>query len=67
VELLLTNGRKIVINVAWVKPYFGSQSLDNSNGFLHLDTDKVTDSTADPPPFNLPPLSLAHSRHPGRP
>ncbi len=66
-ELLLTNGRKIVINIARVKPYFSSQSLDDSNGFLHLETDKVTDSTAAPPPFNPPPLSLAHSRHPGRP
>jgi hypothetical protein len=35
-ELLLTNGRKIVVNVAWVKPYFSSQSLDDGNGFLHL-------------------------------
>jgi hypothetical protein len=66
-ELLLTNGSKIVVNVAQVKPYFSSQSLDNSNGFLHLDTDKVTDSTAAPPPFNPPPLSLAHSRRPSRP
>jgi hypothetical protein len=67
-ELLLTNGRKIVINVARVKPYFSSQSLDNSNGLLHLETDKVTDSTtAATPSFNLPPLSLAHSCRPGRP
>jgi len=65
-ELLLTNGRKIVVNVARVKPYFSSQSFDNTNGFLHLATDKVTDSTA-PPPFDPPPLSLAHSRRPGRP
>ncbi len=66
-ELLLTNGRKIVVNAARVKPYSSSQSLDNSNGFLHLDTDKVTESTAAPPLFNPPPLSLAHSRHPSRP
>ncbi len=38
-ELLLTNGRKIVLNVAQVKPYFSSQSLDNNNFFLHLETD----------------------------
>ncbi len=67
-ELLLTNGRKIVINVARVKPYFSLQSLHNNNGFLHLETDKVTDSTMEAPPlFNPPPLSLAHSRRPGRP
>ena len=66
-ELLLTNGRKIVINVARVKPYFSSQSFDDSNGFLHLTTDEVTDSTMAPPTFNPPPLSLAHSRRPGRP
>jgi hypothetical protein len=66
-KLLLTNGRKIVVNVARVKPYFSSQSLDDSNGFLHLATDKVTDSTTAPPTFNPPPLSLAHSRRPGRP
>ncbi len=65
-ELLLTNGRKIVVNVARVKPYFSSQSFGNTNDFLHLETDKVTDSTA-PPLFDLPPLSLAHSRRPGRP
>jgi hypothetical protein len=65
-ELLITNGRKIVVNVARVKPYFSSQSFDDTNGLLHLVTDKVTDSTA-PPPFAPPPLSLAHSRCPGRP
>jgi hypothetical protein len=66
-ELLLTNGCKIVVNVARVKSYFSSLSLDDNNGFLHLETDKATDSTAAPPMFNLPPLSLAHSRRPGRP
>jgi transposase InsO family protein len=67
-ELLLTNCRKIVVNVARVKPYFSSQSLDDSNGFLHLETDQVTDSTlAATPSFNPPPLSLAHSCRPGRP
>jgi hypothetical protein len=66
-ELLLTNGRKIVVNVARVKPYFSSQSLDDSNGFLHLETNKVTDGTVALPPFDPPPLSLAHSRRPGRP
>jgi hypothetical protein len=65
-ELLLTNGRKIVVNVARVKPYFSSQSFGDTNGFLHLATDKVTDSAA-PPSFDPPPLSLTHSRCPGRP
>ncbi len=66
-QLLLTNGHKIVIKVARVKPYFSSQSLDDSNGILHLETNKVTDSTAAPPTFTPPPLSFAHSRRPGRP
>ena len=64
--MLLTNGRKIVVNVARVKPYFSSQSFGDTNGFLHLATDKVSDSAA-PPSFDPPPLSLAHSRRPGRP
>jgi hypothetical protein len=65
VELLLTNGRKI----ARVKPYFSSQSFNNdANGFLHLETDKVTDeASAAPLTFHPPPLSLAHSRRPSRP
>jgi hypothetical protein len=67
-ELLLTNGRKIIVNVAQVKPYFSSQSLDDNNGFLHSETANVTNDTAtSPPSFNPPPLSLAHSRRPGRP
>jgi hypothetical protein len=68
VELLLTNGRKIVVNVAQVKPYFRSySSKDDINGFLHLATYKVTDNVSlVPPSFHLPPLSLTHSRHPGR-
>jgi hypothetical protein len=65
-ELLLTNGRKIVVNVARVKPYFSSHSFGDTNGFLHLATNKVSDSAA-PPSFDPPPLSLAHSRRPGRP
>ena len=64
-ELLLTNGRKIVVNVARVKPYFSSQSSGDINDFLHLTTDEMTDGA--PPSFDPPPLSLAHSRRPGRP
>jgi hypothetical protein len=69
VELLLTNGRKIIVNVAQVKPYFSSQSFNNDvNGFLYLETNKVTDdASAAPPSFHPPPLSLAHSRRPSRP
>jgi hypothetical protein len=69
VELLLTNGCKIVVNVARVKPYFSSHSShDDINGFLHLATDKVTDNVSlAPPSFHPPPLLLAHSRRPGRP
>jgi hypothetical protein len=65
-ELLLTNSRKIIVNIACVKPYFSSQSFGDTNGFLHLATDEMSDGAA-PPTFDLPPLSLAHSRHPGRP
>jgi hypothetical protein len=65
-KLLLTNGRKIVVNVARVKPYFSSQSFGDTNGLLHLATDKVTDSAARPS-LDPPPLSLAHSRRPSRP
>jgi len=62
-ELLLTNGRKIVVNVARVKPYLSSHSSDDVNGFLH----STTNGALVPPTFNPPPLSLAHSRRPGRP
>jgi hypothetical protein len=67
------NGRKIVVNVTQIKPYFSSTpSLfsNDDNGFLHLDTDMTTDTVSPslgPPSFIPPPLSLAHSRRPSRP
>jgi hypothetical protein len=59
VELLLTNGCKIVVNVARIKPYL-SQAATSHIG------EPV--ASGDTPPSDTPPLlTLAHSRHPGRP
>jgi Integrase core domain len=57
VELLLTNGRKIVVNVARVKPYL-RESLPSPSDVTVAAGD--TPSTDTPPP----PLTLAHSRRP---
>jgi transposase InsO family protein len=57
VELLLTNGRKIVVNVARVKPYLSSTASFND----------APASVGDTPTATPPPLTLAHSRRPGRP
>jgi len=61
-ELLLTNGRKIVVNVARVKPYLSSHSSDDVNGFLHSTSNDVSKTAPVPPTFNPPPsrtLTLA--------
>jgi hypothetical protein len=62
VELLLTNGQKIFVNVARIKPYF-SFAASPSNDI------RTAPSTlpANKPLFDLPPLTLPHSRKPGRP
>jgi hypothetical protein len=57
VELLITNGRKIVVNVARIKPYL-SQPAPIGAPVACGDT---------PPSATPPPLTLAHSRRPGRP
>ncbi len=59
VELLLTNGRKIVINVTRVKPYLSQSAVSP--------TDAPIASGVPPPPDTPPPLTLAHSRRLGRP
>ncbi len=56
VELLLTNGRKIVVNVALIKPY------------LSLSATSPAAASGDTPLSDTPlPLTLAHSCRPGRP
>ncbi len=70
VELLLTNSHKIIVNVTRVKPYFSlaPSSNDDVNGFSHLETEQVSHDVPQVlPTFQPPPLSLAHSRLPGRP
>jgi hypothetical protein len=80
VELLLANGRKIVINVARIKPYFSSASnltlsSPSSNGFLHSDsaTDNangflMTEAFSDSDKtFSPPTLMPTHTCKPGRP
>jgi hypothetical protein len=76
VELLLANGRKIVVNVARIKPYFSSATTsasdenilhsgtlkDNANGFLT--TQAFSDSTKT---FDLPTLMPSQTHKPGRP
>jgi hypothetical protein len=80
VEPLLANGRKIVVNVARIKPYFSSASNSplsspSSNGSLHsnLTTDNAngfltakafSDLTKT---FAPPTLTPSHTRKPGRP
>ncbi len=59
VELLLTNGRKIVINVARIKPYL-SQTAASPD-------DAPISSSNTPSSDTPPPLTLAHSRRPGHP
>jgi Integrase core domain len=57
VELLLTNGRKIVVNVACIKQYFSSDVSPESAEKSHLgDND-----------FQPSPLTDTHTRKPGRP
>lgn len=63
-ELLLTNGQKIVVNVAWVKPYFSSKTVSPVNN-LQFDAPSVPPTGM--PMFDPNPLTLAHSRRPGRP
>jgi hypothetical protein len=80
VELLLANGRKIVVNVARIKPYFSSASNStilslSSNGRLHSDltTDKAngfltTEAFSDSNSIFAPPTLLpTHTRKPSRP
>jgi hypothetical protein len=64
VELLLTNGRKIVVNVTRVKPHFSSEHVSPGN---NLQSDALPVLPTDTPMFDPPPLTLAHSRRPGRP
>ena len=79
-ELLLANGRKIVVNVARIKPYFSSAanstlSSPSFNGSLHSDlttdnangfltTKAFSDSNKT---FAPPTLTPTHTRKPGRP
>jgi hypothetical protein len=59
VELLLTNGHKIVVNVARIKPYLSQPAASPTGAPMAIgDT---------PPSDTPPPLTLAHSRRPGRP
>ncbi len=80
VELLLANGRKIVVNIARIKPYFSSASNStlsspSSNGFLHSDsaTDNAngfltTEAFSDlDKTFSPPTLTPSHTRKPGCP
>jgi hypothetical protein len=77
VELLLTNGRKIVVNVARVKRYFGATSFsDDSESLIVPNSNVPTDNNllngknllTDPPQsFNPRALTAAHTRAPGRP
>jgi hypothetical protein len=78
VELLLANGRKIVVNVARIKPYFSSASNStlsspSSNGFLHSATDNAngfltTEAFSDSDKtFSPATLTPTHTRKPGRP
>ncbi len=78
VELLLANGRKIIVNVARIKPYFSSASnlplsSPSSNESLHsnlatdnangfLTTEAFSDKT-----FAPPTLTPSHTRKPGHP
>ncbi len=79
-ELLLANGRRIVVNVARIKPYFSSASNStllspSSNGLLH--SDLTTDNTNgfvtteafsnSDKIFSPPTLTPTHTRKPGRP
>jgi hypothetical protein len=76
VELLLTNGRKIVVNVAQVKRYFGATSFSNDSESSIVPNSNVPDNKspngknllAEPPQSFTPrALTAAHSRAPGRP
>jgi hypothetical protein len=60
VELLLTNGRKIVVNVTRIKPYLSETASSAADA-------SVTVSDTPPSDTPPPPLTLAHSRRPGRP
>ena len=71
VELLLANGRKIVVNVARIKPYFGSTS---SHLTFHTDDatatvdGSMTSASKEPQvQFAPPTLTPVHTRKPGRP
>jgi len=73
VELLLTNGRKIVVKVARVKQYFSPETTSCLSQSSHEETinarspnDNVF-SHEDVKDFQPPALTPSHTRRPGRP
>jgi hypothetical protein len=72
VELLLTNGQKIVINVARIKPYFSkhlsSRDVFSTNGSDNGPSNELTnDALNSSTLFGLPMLTPTHMHKPGRP
>ncbi len=73
-ELLLTNGRKIIINVACVKRYLSPETAKSDNTEkeeIISDAQRMIDgetiSHANDTDFHPPALTLSHTRAPGRP
>jgi hypothetical protein len=74
VELLLTNGRKIIVNVARVKQYLSPETAKSDNTEkeeIISDAQPMNEgeiiSHANNSDFDPPALTLSHTRRPGRP
>ena len=73
-ELLLTNGRKIIVNVARVKQYLSPETAKSDNTEkeeIISDAQPMNEgeiiSHANNSDFDPPALTLSHTRRPGRP
>ncbi len=68
VELLLTNGRKIVVNVAHVKKYFSPETTSSENSHEEIISTRSPNEDVIPSnDFQPQALTPSHTRRPGRP
>ncbi len=67
VELLLTNGRKIVVNVTRVKQYFSPETTSSESSHKETISDRSPNEDVTINDFRPQALTPSHTRKPGRP
>jgi hypothetical protein len=67
VELLLNNGRKIVVNVARVKQYFSPETTSSESSHEETISDRSPNEDVTINDFQPQALTPSHKRKPGRP